>query len=112
MTDYIQKALESSYEEYVEYLVVCVEEKIDRDKMGLKEATEDIVSEAFEQLRSDKSVLDRFIAEANELYDEPFEDDTSLEQQTVDAVIQEINDMELYMAKKTDTLPDSKRLKY
>ena len=112
MTDYKQKALEIDYETYIEFLVVCVQEKIDKDNIGLKAAAEDIVSEAFEQLRDDKPAMDKLFADANEVLDPPCKDDTELEQQVLDTVIQEIHDDEMYMAKKTDSLLDPRRLKF
>ena len=65
-------------------------------------------------MQADTEVFEKFMAAANELVDEPFEEDDALEleQQMVDELTKEIHEYELYMAKKTGTLPDSNRLTY
>jgi hypothetical protein len=110
MNAYLQKAINSDYETYIEFLQECVHDRIDSEGIGLQEAAEAVVEDALEQLQSDTEVFEKFMASANELVDEPFEDDFELEQHMVDELIKEIHEYELYTAKKTGTLPDSKRL--
>ena len=112
MNEYIKKALDSDYETYIDFLKECVEDRIDNKGIGLQEAAEEVVEDALEQLQADTEVFEKFMAAANEVFDEPFEDDDSLEQQMVDELIKEIHEYELYVAKKTGTLPSSNRLKY
>ena len=77
MTDYIKKASEGNYEEYVEFLSKLVEDEIDNKKIPLREAAEAIVSDAFYQLRGEQESLDKLMLKANEVLDPPCRDDES-----------------------------------
>ena len=105
MTDYIKKASEGDYEDYIEFLSKLVEDEIDNKKIPLREAAEAIVSDAFYQLREDMSLLDKLMLKANEVLDPPCRDDEELENHTFDEVVEEISRNELYMSQKTGTLP-------
>lgn len=105
MTDYIEKALEGEYEDYIEFLSKIVEGEIDNKKMPLREAAEAIVSDAFYQLRGEKYVLNNLFLKANEVLDPPCKDDEELESHTFDEVVEEISRNEIYMSQKTGTLP-------
>ena len=110
MTDYIKKASEGDYEDYIEFLTNLVEDEIDNKKIPLREAAEAIVSEAFYQLRGEEPNLDKLFLKANEILDPPCEDDTELENHTCDAVVEEISRNEIYMSQKTGTLPRPDRI--
>ena len=43
MNEYIQKAIESDYETYIEFLQKCVHDRIDSEGIGLQEAAEAVV---------------------------------------------------------------------
>ena len=88
MTDYIEKALEGEYEDYIEFLSKLVENEIDNKKIPLREAAEAVVSDAFYQLRGDISSLDRLMLKANEVLDPPCHDDEELESHTFDEVVE------------------------
>ena len=109
MTDYIQKALEVDYEEYVDFLTKLVDDEIDSKKIPLREAAENVISEAFYQLRGEKYVMNNLFLKANEVLDPPCKDDDELENHTIDRVVEEIRRNELYMAQKTGTRPRSDR---
>jgi hypothetical protein len=100
MTDYIKRALECDYENYIEFLI----------KIPLREAAEAIVEEAFFQLRAHKEALDKLMLDANANLDPPCKDDTELENHTFDAVVDEIHRDEIYMSGKTGTLPNQNRI--
>ena len=105
MTDYIKKASEGNYEEYVEFLSKLVEDEIDSKKIPLREAAEAIVSDAFYELRGEQESLDKLMLKANEVLDPPCKDDEELENHTFDEVVEEISRNEIYMSQKTGTLP-------
>jgi len=105
MTDYIKKASEGDYEDYIEFLSKLVEDEIDNKKIPLREAAEAIVSEAFYQLRREKTVLDTLFLKANEVLDPPCQDDMELENHSIDEVVEGISRNEIYMSQKTGTLP-------
>ena len=111
MTDYIEKALEGEYEDFIEFLSKIVEDEIDNKKIPLREAAEAIVSDAFYQLRGGgEEPLDKLMLKANEVLDPPCQDDLELENHTFDAVVEEISRNELYMSQKTGTLPRADRI--
>jgi fructose-bisphosphate aldolase class 1 len=110
MTDYIKKVSEGNYEDYVDFLTPLVEDEIDNKKIPLREAAEAVVTEAFEQLREQESILDELLLKANEVLDPPCQDDTELENYTFDAVVDGISRNELYMSQKTGTLPRPDRI--
>ena len=110
MTDYIKKALECDYENYIEFLIKTVDDEIYNKKIPLREAAEAIVEEAFYQLREHKEALDKLMLDANANLDPPCKDDTELENHTFDAVVDEIHRDEIYMSGKTGTLPNQNRI--
>jgi hypothetical protein len=110
MTDYIKKALECDYENYVEFLIKVVDDEIYNRKIPLREAAELIVEEAFYQLREHKTALDKLMLDANANLDPPCKDDTELERHTIDAVVEEIHHDEIYMSEKTGTVPNQNRI--
>jgi fructose-bisphosphate aldolase class 1 len=110
MTDYIKKASEGDYEDYIEFLTPLVEDEIDNKKIPLREAAEAIISEAFYQLREQKPILDKLFLKANEVLDPPCQDDLELENHTFDEVVEGISRNELYMSQKTGTLPRQDRI--
>ena len=110
MADYIKKASAGDYEDYIEFLAPLVEDEIDSKKIPLREAAEEIVSEAFYQLREQKPVLDKLFLKANEVLDPPCQDDMELETHTFDEVVEKISRNETYMSQKTGTLPRQNRL--
>jgi len=110
MADYIKKASAGDYEDYIEFLTPLVEDEIDSKKIPLREAAEEIVSEAFCKLREQKSVLDKLFLKANEVLDPPCQDDMELENHTFDEVVEKISRNEIYMSQKTGTLPRQNRL--
>jgi hypothetical protein len=105
VTDYIEKAFEGEYEDFVGFLSKLVEDEIDNKKIPLREAAEAIVSDAFYQLRSEKPIMDKLLLKANEVLDPPCQDDEELETHTFDEVVEEISRNEIYMSQKTGTLP-------
>jgi hypothetical protein len=105
MTDYINKALEGDYKEFIKSLIKIVGNEIDKKKIPLRDAADLIIREAFYQMRGDKSSLDKLMLSANEVLDQPCQDDMELEDHTVDEVVEEIGRNELYMSQKTGTLP-------
>ena len=109
MIDYIKKASKGDYEDYIEFLTSIVENEIDTKKIPLREAAEAIVSEAFYQLREQKTILNKFFLKANEVLDPPCQDDLELENHTFDEVIEGISRNEIYMSQKTGTLPRTNR---
>ncbi len=109
MTDYINKALEGDYKEFIKSLIKIVGNEIDKKKIPLRDAADLIIREAFYQMRGDKSSLDKLMLSANKLLDQPCQDDMELEDHTVDEVVEEIGRNELYMSQKTGTLPRSDR---
>ena len=110
MTNYITKAAEGNYEEYIEFLTDLVEDEIDNKKMPLRETAGAVVSDAFYQLRGEKPILEKLFLKANEVLDPPCQDDTALENHTFDAVVEEISRNEIYMSQKTGTLPRAERI--
>lgn len=110
MTDYIEKAFEGEYEDFIEFLSKLVEDEIDNKKIPLREAAEAIVSDAFYQLRSEKPIMDKLLLKANEILDPPCRDDEELENHTFDEVVEGISRNELYMSQKTGTLPRPDRI--
>lgn len=110
MTDYITKASEGDYEDYIKFLTNLVEDEINNKKIPLREATEAVVSDAFYQLRGEKPILNKLFLKANEVLDPPCQDDTELENHTLDAVVEEISRIEMYMSQKTGTLPRADRI--
>jgi len=105
MTDYIDKALEGDYKEFIKSLIKIVGDEIDKKKIPLREAADLIIREAFYQMRGDKSSLDKLMLSANEVLDQPCQDDMELEDHMVDEVVEQIRRNELYMSQKTGTLP-------
>ncbi len=110
MTDYIKKASEGDYEDYIKFLTNLVEDEIDSKKIPLREAAEAVVSDAFYQLRGEKPILDELFLKANKDLDPPCQDDTELENHTFDAVVAGISRNEMYMSQKTGTLPRADRI--
>jgi hypothetical protein len=110
MTDYITKAAEGDYEEYIKFLTNMVEDEIDNKKIPLRAATAAVVSDAFYQLRGEKPILDMLFLKANKVLDPACQDDIALESHTFDAVVEEISRNELYMSQKTGTLPRADRI--
>jgi len=110
MTDYIKKALECDYENYIEFLVKMVDDSICSKKIPLREAAEAIVEEAFYQLREYKEALDKLILDANANLDPPCRDDAELENHTYDAVVEGIHRDEIYMSQKTGTVTNQNRI--
>ena len=104
MTDYINKALEGDYKEFIKSLIKIVGNEIDKKKIPLRDAADLIIREAFYQMRGDKS-FDKLMLSANEVLDPPCQDDMELEDRMVDEVVEEIRRNELYMSQKTGTLP-------
>ena len=105
MTDYIEKALEGNYKEFIKSLIKIVGNEIDKKKIPLRDTADLIVREAFYQMRGDKSPLDKLMLSANKVLDPPCLDDMELEERTVDEVVEEISRNEIYMSQKTRTLP-------
>ena len=105
MTDYINKALEGNYNEFIKSLIKIVGNEIDKKKIPLRDAADLIIRNAFYQMRGDKSPLDKLMLSANKVLDPPCLDDMELEERTVDEVVEEIRRNELYMSQKTRTLP-------
>jgi hypothetical protein len=105
MTDYIKKATEGDYEDYIQFLIPLVEDEIDNKKIPLGEAAEAIVEEAFYQLGEQKQILDMLFFKANRDLEPPCKDYRELENHTIDAVVEEIRRNEIYMSQKTGTLP-------
>ena len=109
MTDYINKALEGDYKEFIKSLIKIVGNEIDKKKIPLRDAADLIIREAFYQMRGDKP-FDKLMLSANEVLDPPCQDDMELEDRTVEKVIEEIRSNELYMSQKTRTLPRPDRI--
>ena len=105
MTDYIEKALEGDYKDFIKSLIKIVGDEIDKKKIPLRDAADLIIRDAFYEMRGDKSSLDKLMLSANEVLAPPCQDDMELEDRTVDKVIEEIRSNELYMSQKTRTLP-------
>jgi hypothetical protein len=105
MTDYITKALEGDYEDFIKILIKLVGNEIDKKNIPLKDAADLIISETFYEMRADKSSLDKLMLNANKILDPPCQDDSELERHTIDAVVEEIQRKEIYMAEKTRTRP-------
>jgi hypothetical protein len=110
MTDYIEKALEGDYKDFIKSLIKIVGDEIDKKKIPLKDAADLIIRDAFYEMRGDKSSLDKLMLIANEVIDPPCQDDMELEDRTVDKVIEEIRGNELYMSQKNRTLPRPDRI--
>ena len=110
MTDYITKASEGDYEDYIKYLTNLVEDEINNKKIPLREAAEAVVSDAFYQLRGEKPIFDELFLKANKDLDPPCQGDTELENHTFDAVVEGISRNEMYMSQKTGTLPRADRI--
>jgi len=110
MTDYIKKALECDYENYIEFLIKMVDDEICNKKVPLREAAEAIVEEAFYHLRDHKEALDKLMLDANANLDPPCKDDGALENHTFDAVVDEVHRDEIYMSGKTGTVPNQNRI--
>jgi len=110
MADYIKKASVGDYDDYIEFLIPLVEDEIENKKIPLREAAEEIVSNAFYQLREQKPVLDKLFLKANEVLDPPCVDDEELEKHTYDEVVETIRRNEIYMSQKTGTLPRQDRV--
>lgn len=110
MTDYIKKALEGDYENFTEFLIKIVNDKIYNENIPLREAAEAIVEEAFYQLREHKASLDKVMLSANAMLDPPCKDDGELENHTFDVVVEEIQRDEIYISEKTGTLKNQNRI--
>ena len=110
MTDYIEKALEGNYKEFIKSLIKIVGNEIDKKKIPLRDAADLIVREAFYEIRRDESSLDKLMLSANEVLDPRCHDNTELEDRTVDKVVEEISRNEIYMSEKTRTLPRPDRI--
>ena len=105
MNDYINKALEGDYKEFIKSLIKIVGNEIDKKKIPLRDAADLIIRDAFYEMRGEKSSLDKLMLSANEVLAPPCQDDMELEDRTIDKVIEEIRSNELYMSQKTRTLP-------
>lgn len=110
MSDYIKKALEGDYENYVEFLIKVVDDEIYNKKIPLREAAEAIIEVAFYQLRENKAALDKLMLNANANLDPPCKDDAELEKYTIDLVVEEIHRDEIYMSEKTGTILNPYRI--
>jgi hypothetical protein len=110
MIDYIEKALEGDYKNFIEYLIKIVGNEIDKKRIPLREAAGLIISEAFYQIRGEKESLDILMLRANQILDYPCKDDIELENHTLDEVVEEIRRKEIYMSEKTRTLPRQNRI--
>jgi hypothetical protein len=110
MTDYIKKALEGDYENFTEFLIKIVNDKIYNDNIPLREAAETIVEEVFCQLREHKESLEKLMLIANAVLDPPCKYDRELENYTFDVVVEEIRRDEIYMSEKTGTLKNQNRI--
>ncbi len=110
MTDYIEKALESDYRDFIKSLIKIVGNEIDKKKIPLRDAADLIIRDVFYEMRGDKSSLDKLMLIANKVFDPPCLDDMELEERTVDKVVEEIRSNELYMSQKTRTLPRPGRI--
>ena len=110
MTDYIEKALEGNYKDFIKFLIKIVGNEIDRKKVPLRDAADLIIRNAFYEMRGDKSSLDKLMLSANKVLDPPCPDDMELEDRTVDEVVEEIRRNELYMSQKTRTSPRPDRI--
>ena len=112
MTDYIEKALEGNYKEFIKSLIKIVGNEIDKKKIPLRDAADLIVREAFYEIRGDESSLDKLMLSANEVLDPLCQNNMELEDRTVDKVVEEISRNEIYMSQKTRTLPRPDRTWY
>ena len=112
MTDYIEKALEGDYKDFIKSLIKIVGNEIDKKKIPLRDAADLIIRDAFYEMRGDKSSLEKLMFSANEVLAPPCQDDMELEDRTVDKVIEEIRSNELYMSQKTRTSPRPDRIWY
>ena len=110
MTDYIKKAIDCDYENFIHFLIKMVDDEAYNKKIPLREAADAIVEEAFFQLREKKAALDKLMSDANANLEPPCKDDEDLENHTFDAVVEEINRDEKYMSRKTGTVPNSNRI--
>jgi len=110
MTDYIEKALEGDYKDFIKSLIKIVGNEIDRKKIPLRDAADLIVRDAFYEMRGDKSSLDKLMLSANEVLDPLCQDDMELDDRTVDKIVEEISHNEIYMSEKTRTLPRLDRI--
>lgn len=110
MTDYIIKAIDCDYENFIDFLVKMADDEVCNKKIPLREAAAAIVDDAFYQLRENKAALDKLMSDANANLDPPCKDDTELENHTFDSVVEEIHRDEIYMSGKTGTLPNSNRM--
>jgi hypothetical protein len=95
MTDYIEKALEGDYKDFIKSLIKIVGNEIDRKKIPLRDAADLIVREAFYEMRGDKSSLDKLMLSANEVLDPLCQDDMELEDRTVDKVVEPVEKVNL-----------------
>jgi hypothetical protein len=109
MADYIEKALEGDYKDFIKSLIKIVGNEIDKKKIPLRDAADLIIRDAFYEMRGDRSSLYKLMLSANEVLTPPCQDDMELEDRTVDKVIEEIRSNELYMSQKTRTLPRTDR---
>jgi hypothetical protein len=109
MTDYIEKALEGDYKDFIKSLIKIVGNEIDKKKIPLRDAADLIIRNAFYEMRGDKSSLDKLMLSAHEVLVPSCQDDLEFEDRTVDKVIEEIRSNELYMSQKTRTLPRPNR---
>jgi len=66
MTDYIEKALEGDYKDFIKSLIKIVGNEIDKKKIPLRDAADLIIRDAFYEMRGDKSSLDKLMLSANE----------------------------------------------
>jgi len=110
MIDYIGKALEGDYKEFIKSLIKIVGNEIDKKKIPLRDVADLIIRDAFYQMRGDKSSLDNLMLSANKVLEPPCLDDMELEDRTVDEVVEEIRRNEIYMSEKTRTLPRPDRI--
>jgi hypothetical protein len=110
MTDYINKALEGDYNEFIKSLIKIVGNEIDKKKIPLRDAADLIVREAFYEIKGEQESLDKLMLNANNIINPPCHDYMELEDHTVDRVVEEIRNNELYMSQKTRTLPRPDRI--
>ena len=98
MALHTDKALKLNYEQFHDYVKDIVNFRLDDANVQLFDATNEVVSEIFEELRADSELLKKFCVASNEYFEIPFNDDIELEQHIKDSVVETIRDDEIYMS--------------
>lgn len=109
-SEYQSKALELDYEKYHDYILELVEAKLRDGKTMLKDATEEIVGTVFDDLRANPDALKKLMEGTKDFFEVPFSDDQVLEAHMIDSIAETISENEKYMAKKTGTYPDQRKI--